>query len=124
MTGSQHGDADTASPPLGTPSATAMSANAHPMRRLIGYARDRQRDVWLASLYSVLNKVFDVLPEILIGVAVDVVVHQRESFIARMGLPDPVHQLLLLLKVSFEIRKNYSQPLCIWMENTIKKTSC
>ena len=79
-----------------TPASAPLAAGMHPLRRLIGYARDRQRDVWLASLYSVLNKVFDVLPEILIGFAVDVVVHQRESFLARMGLADPVHQLLLL----------------------------
>jgi ATP-binding cassette subfamily B protein len=68
----------------------------HPLRRLLGYSREWRRDTWLATLYSVLNKIFDVLPEILIGVAVDVVVNQRESFLARMGLPDPVHQLLAL----------------------------
>lgn len=79
-----------------TQPSQVLQPDAHPLRRLAAYARDRQRDVWLATLYSVLNKLFDVLPEILIGVAVDVVVHQRESFIARMGLPDPVHQLLLL----------------------------
>ena len=80
-----------------------MSANAHPMRRLIGYARDRQRDVWLASLYSVLNKIFDVLPEILIGVAVDVVVNRHDSFLARLGLPDPVHQLLALTALTIVV---------------------
>jgi ATP-binding cassette subfamily B protein len=48
-------------------------------------------------LYSVLNKAFDVLPEILIGVAVDVVVNQRESFLARLGIADPMQQLWLLV---------------------------
>ncbi len=68
----------------------------HPLRRLLGHARSYRRTASIASVYTVLNKVFDVLPEILIGIAVDVVVNQRESFIARLGLPDPIHQLLLL----------------------------
>lgn len=68
----------------------------HPLKRLAGYARSWRRDTWLAGLYSVLNKLFDVLPEILIGVAVDVVVQQRDSFLARAGIEDPVQQLLFL----------------------------
>lgn len=68
----------------------------HPLKRLYGYARAWRRDTWLASIYSVLNKVFDVLPEILIGVAVDVVVHRHESFLGRVGVSDPVDQLLVL----------------------------
>ncbi len=75
----------------------------HPLKRLYGYARAWRRDTWLASSYSVLNKIFDVLPEILIGVAVDVVVHQRESFLARMGFVDPVDQLLLLTALTIVV---------------------
>ena len=40
-----------------------MSATT-PLRRLAGFARPHRRDVWLASTYSVLNKFFDVLPEL------------------------------------------------------------
>ncbi len=68
----------------------------HPLTRLFGYARPYRAKAVLASIYSVLNKVFDVLPELLIGVAVDVVVNQKDSFLARLGLPDPVDQLLAL----------------------------
>ena len=68
----------------------------HPLRRLFGYARKHRRDVWVATFYSVANKFFDVLPELLIGVAVDVVVNQKASFLARVGLVDPKHQLLAL----------------------------
>ena len=76
---------------------TADGAMAmHPLRRLFGYAGKHRRDVWLASFYSVVNKFFDVLPELLIGVAVDVVVNQKASFLARVGLVDPKHQLLAL----------------------------
>jgi ATP-binding cassette, subfamily B, bacterial len=68
----------------------------HPLRRLAAYARPHRRNAALASVYSVANKFFDVLPEILIGVAVDVVVNQRDSFLARAGIADPWQQLLLL----------------------------
>ena len=44
---------------------TSASAAGHPLRRLFRYARPYRRDAGLASLYSVLNKVFDVLPEAL-----------------------------------------------------------
>ncbi|MFN7385549.1 MAG: ABC transporter ATP-binding protein, partial [Lysobacteraceae bacterium] len=68
----------------------------HPLRRLFGYARAYRRDAALGTVYSVLNKVFDVLPELLIGVAVDVVVNREDSFLAGFGLADPMHQLALL----------------------------
>ena len=68
----------------------------HPLSRLFDYARQYRRDVRIASLYSVLNKFFDVLPEILIGAAVDVVVNQKASFLARAGVVDPKEQLVLL----------------------------
>ena len=57
----------------------------------------------MASLYSVLNKLFDVLPEILIGVAVDVVVNQKASFLARAGVVDPKDQLVLLALITVVI---------------------
>ncbi len=68
----------------------------HPLRRLLTYARQYRSQVALASFYSVLNKLFDVLPEILIGVAVDVVVNQKASFVARLGVVEPKDQLILL----------------------------
>lgn len=69
---------------------------SHPLRRLFEQAHAYRRDVWLASTFSVLNKLFDVLPEVLIGVAVDVVVSKKASFLARYGLTDPISQLWLL----------------------------
>ena len=69
---------------------------SHPLARLFGHARQHRRDVALATLYSALNKLFDVLPEVLIGVAVDVVVNRQASFLAKAGISDPKHQLLAL----------------------------
>src|ERR1035437_7512229 len=54
----------------------------HPIQKLFSYARPYRRDFRLATLYSVLNKFFDILPEVLIGAAVDVVVKGDQSFLA------------------------------------------
>jgi ATP-binding cassette subfamily B protein len=75
----------------------------HPLRRLLGVARAHRRDVVLATVYSVLNKFFDVLPELLIGIAVDVVVNRKASFVARLGVEDPQEQLLWLTGLTIAI---------------------
>jgi ATP-binding cassette, subfamily B, bacterial len=72
----------------------------HPLRRLSTFARPYRRDAVLGTIYSVLNKFFDVLPELLIGVAVDVVVNKQASFLARMGLLEPMHQLYALVALT------------------------
>jgi ATP-binding cassette subfamily B protein len=72
----------------------------HPLRRLFQHAQQYRRQVLLASLFSVLNKLFDVLPEVLIGVAVDVVVSRKASFLARFGVSEPHRQLLLLAVIT------------------------
>lgn len=72
----------------------------HPLRRLFQHARQYRSQVVLASIFSVLNKLFDVLPEVLIGVAVDVVVSKKASFLARFGVVEPTRQLLLLAVVT------------------------
>jgi ATP-binding cassette subfamily B protein len=51
----------------------------------------------------VLNKVFDLAPPALIGVAVDVVVQQQESMLAQWGLPDVRSQLIFLSILSLVI---------------------
>ena len=73
----------------------------HPIQRLFAYAASYRRDFRLATLYSVLNKFFDILPEVLIGAAVDVVVKGDQSFLARhvlvtVGITDTWQQLLFL----------------------------
>ncbi len=73
-----------------------MRPAIHPLKRLFQHARAYRRDVILASTFSVLNKFFDVLPEVLIGVAVDVVVNRKASFLARFGVREPHAQLLFL----------------------------
>ena len=77
--------------------------SASPLRRLAGFARPHRREIAKASAYSVLNKVFDVLPELLIGVAVDVVVNRQASFLARLGFAEPLHQLYVLVALTIVV---------------------
>ena len=71
-------------------------SSQHPLRRLLHFAKPYRRNIILGSMFSVCNKVFDVLPEILIGVSVDVVVNQKASFLAKLGIIDPMDQLWAL----------------------------
>jgi ATP-binding cassette subfamily B protein len=57
----------------------------------------------LASLCSVTNKIWDLAPPLLIGLAVDVVVEREDSFLASMGVLDPWNQLILLSVLTFAI---------------------
>jgi len=50
----------------------------------------------LACAFSVLNKIFDLGPPVLIGAAVDVVVQREESFLAAFGVVEIWNQLLVL----------------------------
>ena len=57
----------------------------HPLSRLFEHGRRYRREVTIATLFSILNKIFDVLPEVLIGMAVDVVVSQKAAVLGRAG---------------------------------------
>jgi ATP-binding cassette subfamily B protein len=67
-----------------------------PIQRLIHYGRGYRTLIWQATTCSILNKLFDLAPPILIGMAVDVVVQQQDSLIARLGITDIFNQLLIL----------------------------
>lgn len=71
--------------------------------RLLRYARGYRSRIIAATTCSVVNKLFDIAPEILIGVAIDVVVNRQASFLARMGVADPVDQIYLLGVLTFVI---------------------
>ncbi len=68
----------------------------HPLVRLWRYASRRRRSIVLATLFSIANKLFDIAPEVLIGVLVDTVVKRETSFLAGLGVVDVEQQLVLL----------------------------
>lgn len=79
-----------------SPNGRKRPRSLHPLKRLINYGREYQKQIWLATICSVLNKLFDLAPPALIGIAVDVVVQQKQSIIARWGVKDIFGQFLIL----------------------------
>ena len=73
-----------------------MKARQHPLLRLLANTRRYRGRLILATSFSILNKLFDVMPPMLIGAAVDVVVRREESFLANLGFVEMYVQLLVL----------------------------
>ena len=78
-------------------------AEVGPFRRLLSHMQGHKKTIRLASLCSITNKIWDLAPPLLIGLAVDVVVLQEDSFLAGMGFKDPWNQLILLSVLTFVI---------------------
>lgn len=85
---------DPAAPPVVPPAA-------RPLRALWErYARYRARFIW-AVIFSTVNKIADVVPELLIGAAVDVVVRGDASIVADvLGVDSRYHQLAWLAGIN------------------------
>ena len=80
-----------------------MTTSRPGLRRLLDYARPHRRAVVLATTYSVLNKILDLAPPLLIGAAVDVVVKREDSWVARFGFTDVESQLWALVVATLVI---------------------
>ena len=74
-----------------------------PFRRLLSHMKDHRKTIRLASLCSITNKIWDLAPPLLIGLAVDVVVLRENSYLAGLGYTDPWNQLILLSILTFLI---------------------
>lgn len=72
----------------------------HPLKQLLSYMKPFRTKVRLATLFSILNKLFDLAPPVLIGAAVDVVVQGEQSVIGRLGVTDPYMQLIWLAGIT------------------------
>ena len=83
---------------------TPAAPTASPLVRLWRYARGHRRTVIGAMTFSVLNKLADVMPELLIGAAVDVVVRADDSIVATVfGVEDRFDQLLVLAAINVAV---------------------
>jgi len=74
-----------------------------PFRRLLTFMHPHRGTVRLATFCSIVNKIWDLAPPLLIGLAVDVVVLKEKSTLAGLGLVDPWHQLVALSVLTFLI---------------------
>jgi len=75
-------------------------ASASPLRRLVRYARGHRRRTVAATVLSILNKVFDLAPPLLIGAAIDIVVDGHSSAVSWTGLDDITTLLWVLAGVT------------------------
>jgi len=80
-----------------------MAPSSRPLARLLRYAAPHHARVRLAALYSVLNRIFDLAPPLLIGAAVDIVVRREESVVAGLGFESPASQLTVLALATVSI---------------------
>jgi len=76
---------------------------APPLRRLWSYATEYRRHIVLATMWSFLNKAVDLAPPFLIGLAVDVVANQGDSFLGQLGIEDPKNQIIAIAAVTFVV---------------------
>ena len=77
--------------------------NAAPLRRLMRHTRAHRRTVRQAVVCSVLNKLWDLAPPVLIGAAVDIVVERERSLLGRLGIEDLHDQLIVLAVLTVAI---------------------
>jgi ATP-binding cassette subfamily B protein len=67
-----------------------------PLKRLFEYSKLYSMKIYTATLFSVLNKLFDLAPPILIGAAVDIVVRRENSIFSNFGISNLIDQLIFL----------------------------
>jgi ATP-binding cassette, subfamily B, bacterial len=73
-----------------------VSNKRSPWQRLLNYGQKYRGQIYQASTYSVINTILDLAPPWLVGIAVDILVQQQDSFIARFGIKEVVWQFALL----------------------------
>ncbi|MBE9198264.1 MULTISPECIES: ABC transporter ATP-binding protein [unclassified Nodularia (in: cyanobacteria)] len=67
-----------------------------PLQRLLNYGQKYRPQIYQATTYSIINTILDLAPPWLIGVAVDILVQQQDSFIGKLGITEVLWQFALL----------------------------
>tara|TARA_B100000902_G_scaffold4329_2_gene5520 strand:+ start:622 stop:2382 length:1761 start_codon:yes stop_codon:yes gene_type:complete len=78
-----------------------MKSNS--LKNLYLYSKEQETKVRRGILYSILNKLFDLAPPVLIGIAIDIVVEGEDSFLGSLGIEDRRQQLIALSFLTFAI---------------------
>jgi len=80
-----------------------METIEKPLRSILKRSDAPKAKIRLAILCSILNKIWDLAPPLLIGIAVDVVVQKEDSLLANWGIINPWNQLIVLAVATFVI---------------------
>ena len=78
-----------------------VASQDRPLKRLIAYGRRYRVSTWQAIACSVLNKIFDLAPPLLIGLAVDVVVSRDQSPLGQWGITGIWNQFVAITFLTF-----------------------
>ena len=78
-------------------------ADSTPLWRLLRYNQAHQPQMIQAIVCSILNKIFDLAPPALIGMAVDAVVERQDSLLASWGIQALPQQLGVISLLTFVI---------------------
>lgn len=82
---------------MGGMDVEVTDTQAHPLLRLWRRAPRYRGRIVRGTVLTALNKIFDIAPELLIGVAIDIVVRDSDSMVAQvLGIEDREQQLLIL----------------------------
>jgi ATP-binding cassette subfamily B protein len=73
------------------------------LKNLYLYSKEQETKVRRGIVYSILNKLFDLAPPVLIGIAIDIVVEGSDSFLGSLGIEDRREQLIVLAFLTFVI---------------------
>ena len=73
------------------------------LKRLYLYSKEQETKVRRGIIYSILNKLFDLAPPVLIGIAIDIVVEGADSFLGTLGIENRRQQLIVLAFLTFVI---------------------
>ena len=68
----------------------------NPIVRLYLNLTDERSLIFFAFLSSIINKILDLAPPVIIGLAVDIVVKEQNSWIASLGIKEVPIQLIFL----------------------------
>ena len=83
--------------------ALSDKPSKRPLARLLSSLKDERPLIVGASVSSVLNKLFDLAPPVLIGLSVDVVVKEQNSWLGGLGIKTVPDQIAFIALISFLI---------------------
>ena len=80
-----------------------MLQKEYSLQTLFSHFSRKKGKVYKGAAFSFLNKIFDIAPPLLIGLAVDTVVERQDSFIASLGVKNQLTQIYIIAVLTFLI---------------------